>query len=302
MEKREYTFADATGDACITVYQVFPGVQLAYHNVHMQQLDVGMNVEGNMIEIQHCREGRIEQEFEDDYFYLMPGDLSLARRTRMVKAYSYPLRHYHGINIGINLDLAAGDFQGMLDMIGVHPGEILQKLCSDRNCFVIRAERYIEHVISELYTIDESIREGYIKLKVLELLLILNRTDVSRRHSSMCGLPKGQVRLAHRAAAYLLEHMDRHITISELARKLEASETHLKTTFREVYGVPIFSYIRLQKMQAAAQQLIHTEKTVAELSEAFGYANTSKFAAAFQAEMGETPREYRRLHTGKNPY
>lgn len=33
--------------------------------------------QGNLIEIHHCREGRIEQEFEDEYFYLMPGEIGV---------------------------------------------------------------------------------------------------------------------------------------------------------------------------------------------------------------------------------
>ena len=64
-----------------------------------------------------------------------------------------------------------------------------------------------------------------------------------------------------------------------------------------MYGVPVFSYIRIQKMQAAALQLIHTPLTVMEIAAGCGYDNASKFASAFREIMGETPAEYRKMHS-----
>lgn len=58
--------------------------------------------------------------------------------------------------------------------------------------------------------------------------------------------------------------------------------------------------MRVQKMHSAAQLLIHTEKSIAEIAEEFGYSNTSKFSAAFQAVMGDTPGDYRRCHTKRS--
>ena len=88
-----------------------------------------------------------------------------------------------------------------------------------------------------------------------------------------------------------------NITIPELSKEFGVSDTHLKNAFKGVYGMPVFSYMRVQKMHAAAQLLIHTEKTIAEIAEEFGYSNTSKFSAAFQSVMGEAPGDYRRCHT-----
>ena len=52
-------------------------------------------------------------------------------------------------------------------------------------------------------------------------------------------------------------------------------------------------------MNAAALQLIHTERTVTDIASEFGYDNTSKFSAAFAKIMGETPAEYRKQHGGR---
>lgn len=299
MDRKEYLFGNETGDGNITIYDVFPGVQLAYYNAHIEHLEVEAYMEGDLIEIHHCREGRIEQEFDDEFFYLMPGDLSVVMRARMAKAYHFPLRHYHGISIGIDISAISGAFIQLLEESNIRPVEVIRKLRADRRCFIIRAEKYIKHVISELYTVPDSIREGYMKVKIVELLLVLSGVDVYQNQQPASALPRDHVNLAHQAAAYLSEHMSRHITIPELSRKFGVSDTHLKTVFRGVYGVPVFTYIRIQKMQMAAYQLIHTDKTVAEIADEFGYANAGKFSAAFSAVMEETPRDYRRNHMSR---
>ena len=304
MNKQICRFSNDTGDAQLTVYSVFPGAEITFHSIHMDELSwecgsATSSLEGSshLLEIHHCREGRIEQAFDDTFFYLMPGDLSVARRQTMVKAYRFPLRHYHGITIGIDLTHLSDDFRRMLSEIGVEPGQIARKLCGGRSCFIVRAEENIEHILSELYTAPEALREGYIKLKMMELLLVLSHMETSRDLSTSCALPQSQVQLAHQAAAYLADNRERHVTVQELSRQLGISPTQLKAIFRGVYGQPVFTYMRTQRMQEAAQLLIHTDRPIGEIAEMSGYTNASKFAAAFQDVMGETPREFRQAHT-----
>ena len=296
IEKKEYTFVDEIGDAVLTVYEVFPGVQLAYNSVHTDHIDLGNILPGNMIEIHHCREGRIEQRFEDEFFYLMPGDFSIALRKSMVQSFHFPLRHYHGITIGIQEDVAGQWFSQIMEDVHIQPLEVTRRLCGDRRCHIIRSEDYIEHIFSELYSVPEHIRKGFFKLKIMELFLVLSGIDVHHNEVVAPALPRNQVHLAGQIAAYLGEHMDQHITIPELAQRFNISDSHLKNIFKAVYGVPVFSYMRIQKMQAAAQLLIHTDMPVADVGYEFGYSNASKFSSAFQAIMGETPSEYRRAH------
>lgn len=297
IEKKEYVFSDDIGDATITAYEVFPGVQLAYHSVHMDSLDLGIAGEGTTIEIHHCREGRIEQEFDDDYFYLMPGDLSIALRSQTVNSYKFPLRHYHGITIGINTNVVSDGFSRLLEETQVQPLEVAERLCSGKHCFIIRSQDYIEHIFSELYSVPEHIKTGYFKVKILELLLMLRGIDLESNQAPSCTLSRNHVLLANRVAAYLTEHMEQHITIAELAREFSVSESHLKAIFKGVYGVAVSSYGRIQKMQSAAQLLIHTDRPVAEIAREFGYTNAAKFTTAFQKIMGENPSEYRKAHS-----
>lgn len=294
----EHRFSNDTGDAGMAVYSVFPGIQLVFNSVHMDRCDLGRMTAGNLIEIHHCLEGRIEQEFEDERFYLGPGDFSIAIRDRMVNAYHFPTCHYHGITIGINADLAPESLSDVLEEVRVRPLEVARNLCGERNSFFIRGEQYIQHIFSQLYApMPEEIKRGFFQVKILELMLTLQKIQPQSNPVPGVGVAPKQAQLAKQTAAYLVDHSERRVTIPELAKHFNVSQTVLKDAFRAVYGVPVYAYTRIQKMQAAGQRLIHTDRKMSEIAAEFGYQNESKFIAAFRDVMGESPGEYRRAHS-----
>ena len=63
---------------------------------------------------------------------------------------------------------------------------------------------------------------------------------------------KSQAELAEQASRYMLEHMDKKITISEISEKMHVSQTQLKNSFRNYYGNSFYKYIRARKMEQAA--------------------------------------------------
>ena len=91
---KEYSYSDDTGDAQAVVYHLFPGVEVVYISVHMETFDFGLFEQGernNYASIHFCREGRIEQEVNNEFFYLMPGDCSIALQDKAQKFFIYLL-------------------------------------------------------------------------------------------------------------------------------------------------------------------------------------------------------------------
>lgn len=68
-----YGFRDEKGDSKMRIYTLFPGIKIIHHDVHTDKSFLGTAKKGNVIEIHHCREGRMEQPLDKGYFYLMPG-------------------------------------------------------------------------------------------------------------------------------------------------------------------------------------------------------------------------------------
>jgi AraC-like DNA-binding protein len=108
-------------------------------------------------------------------------------------------------------------------------------------------------------------------------------------------VPRTQVEIVKAVSEYIARNLSDKITVKQLTMKFGISDTYLQNAFRSVYGMPVISFIRVQKMQSAAQVLIHTNLTIDEIAEEFGYENESKFSAAFKRIMGDSPGVYQSM-------
>lgn len=277
-----------------TEYDVFPGIQLVYNAVHIDQITTNVLTRNNVIEINHCREGRMECHYGDEFCYAAPGDLVIGRTSQKSNTTHFPLNHYHGITVRIDIDKAPQCLSCLLDDVNVEPRKIAEKFCAKRGCFAARSNMSVEHIFSELYSVPKKIRNGYFKIKVLELLLFLSVFDIELNGKKDGMYSKSQVELAKSVSEYLTKNLDKRVTIEQVSRKFLVSATQIKNVFKGVYGVSFYSYIKSLKMEAAAYMLEHTDKTVTDIAGEHGYDNSSKFANAFRAVKGVTPSEYRR--------
>ena len=278
-----------------TRYSVFPGIDLIYNDIHasMSLIDTAED-HRNLLEIDHCRDGRMEWNVEGERFYLAPGDICIHRYGSLVREGSFPTGHYHGITILIDLDQSPKCMSCFLEDVEVQPAAIAAKyLPSGYGSYTIRQLPAVEHIFSELYALPKAVRKGYFKVKVLELFLFLagmERMDPAGGQKRLSGY---QVVLARNICSYLTEHIEQRITVSELAEQFGVSETYIKTSFSGVYGISVHAYLRGQRMQEAAKLLRSTDRTVLDIAGQFGYDNGSKFANAFRSVMGVTPSQYR---------
>lgn len=288
---------DEHGQYIMTAYQVFPGIQLIYSNAHMQsvRLEERKSTSDTIFEISHCREGRLEYKVNGEFCYLTPGDLAVVRTNNVSSSSYFPLRHYHGVTVQIDLQHTPHCLSCLLDDVTVQPQAIAKKFCGEKGGFIARSNPSIAHLFSELYTVPKEIQKGYFKVKVLELLLFLSALDTKQDELEGRTYSKTQVTLAKNVSRYLTAHMDDRITLEQLSEYFHMSGTHIKNTFKGVYGVSLYSYIRTQKMESAAYMLEYTDKSILEIAGEHGYDNGSKFASAFRAVKGVAPNEYRTM-------
>lgn len=296
----EYTYSNDTGDAQAIVYHVFPGVEVAYSSVHMADFDFGLFEKGerkNYVSIHYCREGRIEQEVNQEFFYLMPGDCSIAVQNQGQKMYQLPLKHYHGISIGIDLGITQNPLISYLESCGCSPLDALQHICGGMSHIVLRSSEAAKKFFAELYEVDFNQRLDYLRVKMPELFYRMKYAKTDSSYYDRNLVPRTQVEIVKCVSDYITQNLNGKITVKQLTLEFGISDTYLQNAFRSVYGMPVISFIRVQKMQCAAQVLIHTTRTIDEIAEEFGYENESKFSAAFKKIMGESPGIYRKEHS-----
>ncbi|WP_353094906.1 AraC family transcriptional regulator [Tissierella praeacuta] len=292
-----YKMKSHDGEGVMTSYQVFPGIELIYNDFHMGNCFHNKRSHANIMEINHCRQGRFECEFLDgEYVYLEEGDLAVNMLSNRTTKSCFPLEHYHGVSIVICLDEARSSISCALDNISINLDSLRDKLCHKDRCFIMRAKDSIEHIFFELYTVPDEVKHGYFKLKVLELLLFLSIVDIEEEREERKYFHKSQVDIIKAIKEYMTQNLEEHNTIEELSTRFKIPITAMKLCFKAVYGTSIYAYMRSYRMQVAAVMLQQGNDSVAVIAGKVGYSNSSKFASAFKDIMGMTPLEYRKTN------
>ncbi|MBQ7794175.1 MAG: helix-turn-helix transcriptional regulator [Clostridia bacterium] len=292
-----YKRANETGELTVTEYDVFPGIWLVYKDAHIQKYEYPVAYPSGLLEITHCREGRFEYDAGDKFFYLGKGDMSINKSMSNGASVHCPTRHYHGVSVIIDPDIAPKCLSCLLDDVVVAPSGLLKKFCHKNQHFIMRSTQRLEHIFSELYSVPNETKMGYFKVKILELLMFLDSLDPSLSQTEQHTCSKSQVELAKQVCDFIDTHMDVRLTIEQLASQFYVSPAQLKKCFYSVFGESVYAYIRSYKMQSAAVSLRTTERSIAEIAGIFGYENSSKFAKAFRDVIGVSPTEYRQYST-----
>lgn len=275
-------------------YEVFPGISIIYYTSHTYNGELCGNEDNksDVFEIFHCREGRMECSVGTEYCYISPKDLFIVKDASLTSSLYFPLRHYHGITIRIDTKAAPKCLSCFLRDVSVQPQKIKERFCDKRQYYIARSNASFEHIFSELYDVPQEIKTGYFKIKILEIMLFLSVFDVDNVIENRIVSPS-QAALAKEVAAYLTDNMYEKITLEHLANKFHVSASAIKSSFKAVFGVSCYSYIKTQKMESAAYMLEYTDKTVLDIANEHGYDNSSKFAASFRSVKGIAPAEYR---------
>lgn len=293
---------DTTEHACCTpreagyaelqIHDVFPGIQLVFHQAKQEVLDWSSLGQPPFLLLHYCQEGLMALGADGDEIHLEAGDCLLSLEEGVQPRCRCPRESSRGISLCVSEAVARRNFKNILEGVQLQPLDVVRRLCGGNKSCVIRREHRITEIFSSLDFVQSEQRAGFFRVKVLELFILLDGMASERVQS----LPKLYVELANQAAEYLSQHMDSRRTIPDLARQFNVSESQLKAVFKAVHGVPVYTYAKQQRMKSAAQSLLLTDLSVTEVAALHGYSNASKFSIAFRTVMGEAPREYRRRH------
>ncbi len=138
-----------------------------------------------------------------------------------------------------------------------------------------------------------SLKRLYLEGKILELLA--HRLAQLSEAAPPTLVPRRSLRLQGRleeARSILRQRMKCPPSLHDLSREVAMSVTVLKTSFHEVFGETVFTYLRNLRLDRAREMLLEDRASVKEISWAVGYASLSHFARAFRERFGASPRDW----------
>lgn len=96
---------------------------------------------------------------------------------------------------------------------------------------------------------------------------------------------------------YLHAHVTGEVRLDDLARLAGVHPAHLTRAFRARHGCSIGEYLRRLRVELAARELAESERPIAGIAAAMGFADQSHFSRVFARQTGLTPGRYRRIHS-----
>lgn len=105
------------------------------------------------------------------------------------------------------------------------------------------------------------------------------------------GLPKYKLR---QVIEYINLHINREITLNELATMMDMSKYYFLRFFKQSMGITPHQYVIHKRIEKAKKLLRQGKLSIVEVAAKCGFSSQSHFAKAFHKNIGITPRAYRK--------
>lgn len=178
---------------------------------------------------------------------------------------------------------------GYLELDTAAVREIMERR---KGCALLKHTPWSRAVFEVLEKLEGVEQGRYCVWKTVELLYLLCKWNGMLEEG---GGESPVWRTGAEIGVYLEKHLGEKLTIAELSRRFCLSQTGLKNCFRQVYGVPVHTWLRRRRMERAARLLQTSSLSVLEISQAVGYEGISQFNVTFKDCYGMTPGAYRKM-------
>ena len=127
----------------------------------------------------------------------------------------------------------------------------------------------------------------------IESLVLAMIVDAARRDDRWTR-STGPSAWLDRAEEYVRAHFRDPIRIADIAAAVGIHPAHLASTFSDVHGVPLGTFVRRLRLDWAAERLTRTDAAIASIACEAGFADQSHLTRTFKRYTGRTPAAYRR--------
>ncbi|XKE46391.1 GlxA family transcriptional regulator [Halomonas organivorans] len=131
-------------------------------------------------------------------------------------------------------------------------------------------------------------------MKSLHIMLIDEARPGSHPQPQPVIFDKVADRVVRRAIGIIEQHLGQMISVDELARRVGTSRRNIERKFREELGVGPQKFARDLRLRYGLWLLHYTAKSVTEIGERCGFADTAHFSRHFRDAFGTTPTAVRK--------
>ncbi len=292
--EKAYRLKSEAGEGIMRSYRIAKGIELVYSELESYEpLSKKESASVDYIEIMYIVEGRADFEMANRHVAsAAQGDVCIFNSRVGARRCIFGDGGIRSINIIVLPDMLAETLNRIFETDEFEKKTLFRDAVKASSCLCFPATNMLKNIFSELLQLPEEYGECHRKLLIVQAIITLldakGRKSIDYRYFS--GDAGNKV---HTARKILGEDLSSSISIEELAAKVRLNRTTLQRVFRQMYGVSIFEYRTQARMQEAKNMLLDERVSVTEVAGHCGYANASKFSAAFKRHFGFTPTEWK---------
>lgn len=126
-----------------------------------------------------------------------------------------------------------------------------------------------------------------------ELVINVRRENIGSQKNTFLNFKNKFHPVVYKVQQILQSRISEIVTVQELALEMSMSERNLNRLFKEHTGTGIAAYRNKIKLQEAEKLLLHSEKTVKEITQALGYQEPAYFNRIWKQKNGVSPGKFR---------
>ncbi|MBW4542492.1 MAG: AraC family transcriptional regulator [Myxacorys chilensis ATA2-1-KO14] len=163
------------------------------------------------------------------------------------------------------------------------------------NCFV-QQDLQLHQVAMLLFA--ESQSDGVMGRLYIESLTQVLVIHLLRHYSTFAPIITSQNRSLTRtqlqqAIDYIQTHLNRDLSLAELASVIGISPTYFASLFKQAMGISPHQYVIQQRVERAKLMLLRTDLAIADIAVQVGFSSQSHLTQQFKRVTGLTPKQVR---------
>lgn len=119
-------------------------------------------------------------------------------------------------------------------------------------------------------------------------------TLTADRQSVLSGHPEIDTRRIKMMLDFIHKHYTQPLTLKDIADSARISERECSRCFQRYFQESAVHYLHKYRIRAAAQMLLESDMSIAQISQICGFCSASYFGRRFQEFFNLSPRQYRR--------
>lgn len=141
---------------------------------------------------------------------------------------------------------------------------------------------------------EDTVKKIYLEGKILEMIAVYMDELMSGKEKKCFStkISLSDLESLHEAKKILDNSLVAPPTIRELAKMVYINEYKLKKGFKELFGIPVHSYVIDKRMELARMLMEEKNVSVTDAVLHVGYSDASHFAEKFRKKYGVNPSEY----------